>query len=181
MINHMANPQQGGGILIALDPGNTQTGYVVVEHDGREITRILDKGKIDNELVFGVLLNYKGYALAVEMIASYGMPVGAEVFETCVWIGKFIEYASAFRLAADIQLIYRKEEKLYLCGYLTAKDRDITRALVERYAPGAPNYGKGTKAAPGFFYGFRADMWAAMAVAATYIDKYVRGVKIYAD
>ena len=170
-----------GGIVVALDPGNTQTGYVVVEHDGREIARILDKGKIDNNLVFGVLLKYEGYALAVEMIASYGMPVGAEVFETCVWIGRYLEYAQALRLASDIQLIYRKEEKLYLCGYLTAKDRDITRALVERYAPRAPNYGKGTKDMPGFFYGFRADMWAAMAVAATYIDKYIRGIKIYAD
>lgn len=169
------------GVIVALDPGNTLTGYVVAEHDGREIRRILEKDKINNELVYGVLLKYKGYALAVEMIASYGMPVGAEVFETCVWIGRYLEYARALRLASDIQLIYRKEEKLYLCGYLTAKDRDITRALVERYARGAPNYGKGTKGMPGFFYGFRADMWAAMAVATTYIDKYIRGIKIYAD
>ena len=168
-------------VIVALDPGNTQTGYVVVEHDGREIVRVIDKGKIDNELVYGVLLKYQNYALAIEMIASYGMPVGAEVFEACVWIGKFLEYARALRLASDIQRIYRKEEKLYLCGYLTAKDGDIMRALVERYAPGASNYGKGTKGMPGFFYGFRADMWAAMAVATTYVDKYIRGIKVYAD
>lgn len=177
----MANSHQSGGVLIALDPGNTQTGYVVVEHDGRDITRIINKGKIDNELVYGVLLKHQNYELAIEMIASYGMPVGAEVFETCVWIGKYAEYARALRLASDVKFIYRREEKLFLCGYLTAKDGDIMRALIERYAPRTPNRGKGTKAMPGFFYGFRADMWAAMAVAATYIDKYVRKIKIYSD
>lgn len=170
-----------GGLVVALDPGNTQTGYVVAEHDGREIRRVLDKGKIPNEEIYHVLIDYQDYALAVEMIASYGMPVGAEVFETCVWIGRYAEYARVLRLATDIQLIYRKEEKLYLCGYLTAKDRDITRALIERYAPHTANWGKGTKGAPGFFYGFRADMWAAMAVATTYVDKYIRGIKVYAD
>ena len=40
------------------------------------------------------------------MIASYGMPVGKEVFDTCVWIGKFAE-ASGMKES----YIYRKDEK----------------------------------------------------------------------
>ena len=49
-----------------------------------------------------------------------------------------------------------REEKLDLCGSLSAKDANIRQALVDRYAPGQPNFGKGTKKDPGFFYGFSA-------------------------
>jgi hypothetical protein len=70
-------------------------------------------------------------------------------------------------------LIYRKDEKMNLCGSMKANDSTIKQALVDRFASGQKNYGKGTKKAPGFFYGFSKDMWAAMAVAVTYYDKYI--------
>ena len=138
-------------MLLAIDPGTLESAYVVMDEKTR---KPIEFEKTDN---FSVLRRIQSlvdssYTVAIEMVASYGMPVGAEVFDTCVWIGRFDLAASQMR--ARIRFVYRKEEKLYLCGYLTAKDRDITRALVERYARGAPNYGKGTKGMPGFFYGF---------------------------
>lgn len=161
-------------IIIAIDPGNIMSGFVVVEHDGRKITRVLEKGKVENEEVFSVLARYEeGAQVAIEMVASYGMPVGMEVFDTCVWIGRFAQAARGHR----IELIYRQEEKLYLCGNLKAKDSNIMQALVDRYAPGQPNRGKGTVKNPGFFHGFSKDIWAAMAVATVYFDKYVRGIE----
>lgn len=166
------------GTILAIDPGNIKSGYVVVEHDGEEIRRVLKVGKKPNRIVLDVIKSTPtGYDLAIEMIAGMGMAVGAETFDTCYWIGRFWQYAIDNSMAADQTKIYRREEKLDLCGSLSAKDANIRQALVDRYAPGQPNFGKGTKKEPGFFYGFSADMWAAMAVAVTYFDKYIKGVK----
>lgn len=168
------------GTILAIDPGNTKSGYVIVEHDGEEIRRVLDAGKIENlkliaELAWKIHKNCAD--VAIEMIAGMGMTVGQEVFDTCVWIGRFWEIALDTD-GHEPTRIYRREEKLDLCGSLSAKDANIRQALVDRYAPGQPNFGKGTKKDPGFFSGFSADMWAAMAVAVTYLDKYIRGVKL---
>ena len=169
------------GVILAIDPGNIQSGYVVVEHDNTDICRVLDVGKIDNVDVFGLLkanITPDGVDAAIEMIAGMGMPVGQEVFDTCFWIGRFWEVATQAPGIRDLKKIYRREEKLDLCSSPTAKDANIRQALADRYAPGEPNFGKGTKKNPGFFYGFSADMWAAMAVATTYFDKYIKGVKL---
>lgn len=164
--------------ILAIDPGNVESGYVLVEHDGEDIRRVVSAGKRPNEEVMEVIFK-GGYAhMAIEMIAGMGMPVGQEVFDTCVWIGRFRQLSEEYYKSVQRQMIFRREEKLYLCGHSQAKDANIRQALVDRYAPGQPNFGKGTKKDPGFFYGFSADMWQAMAVAVTYFDKYIRGVKL---
>ena len=56
------------------------------------------------------------------------------------------------------------------CHGSRAKDTNIRQALVDRFAPGQPNHGKGTKAEPGWFYGFRADVWQAYALAVYVAD-----------
>ena len=63
----------------------------------------------------------------------------------------------------DVEFVTRKEEKLAICHSMKANDATIRQALVDRFAPGTPNHGKGNKKKPGFFYGFSADMWSAFA------------------
>ena len=110
---------------------------------------------------------YKIDKLVIEMIASYGMPVGKEVFETCVWIGRFVELAIVQNI--DIVYIYRKDEKMNICHSMKAKDSNIRQALIDRFGP------VGTKRNPGWFYGFKADIWSAYAVGITYLDMKKRG------
>jgi hypothetical protein len=96
--------------------------------------------------------------IAIEMIASYGMPVGREVFETCVWIGRFVQAACAL----PCEYVYRKDVKLYLCGNARAKDSNVRQAIIDRF--GGKDKAIGRKKNPGPLHGVKGDLWAALAV-----------------
>jgi len=159
--------------ILAIDPGNTESGYVIIDGPTR---KPIEVGKIPNEQLLDRLIEWLGGGeggdhVAIEMVASYGMAVGKEVFETCVWIGRFaqaVDSFGAFKMPCD--LTYRRDVKLHLCGTSKAKDANITQALIDRFASGQPNRGKGTKADPGWFYGFKADIWQAYALAVLIAD-----------
>ena len=136
-------------MILSLDPGTTHTAFVQYDLHG-----IHDHGHLPNEEMRQILIGREYTRCAIEMIASYGMAVGASTFETCVWIGRFIEVARV-----DVELIYRKDIKLFLCGTMRAKDANIRQALLDRIGP------QGTKAQPGPTYGIKSHSWAALAVA----------------
>lgn len=158
--------------ILALDPGTTETGWVLMEATTR---RPVDFGKTENRALL-TTLERNGFALdsdshtVIEMVASYGMPVGAEVFETCVWIGRFA-HAIDRCTGHEPGLVKRLAVKTHWCHSARANDSNISQALVDRFAPGQPNHGKGTKTQPGFFYGFRADVWQAFALAVYAADQ----------
>lgn len=134
-----------------------------------ETYKPLEFGKIENGAIRAKLYNMDYNILIIEMIASYGMAVGKEVFETCVWIGRFEELALS-RIVTT-KYIYRKEEKINICNSMKAKDSNIRQALIDRFGI------VGTKRNPGWFYGFKADIWSAYAVGITYLDLKNRGEK----
>lgn len=152
--------------LLAIDPGNVQSGVAVVD---AATYRPLDVAKIDNEDLENYLALSVNFDHAViEMVASYGMPVGATVFDTCVAIGRFERILDDRMIDRD--RMFRREVKRQICGVVTAKDGNVIHALTDRFAPGAPNMGKGTKGSPGWFYGFKSDIWQAYALAVAYLD-----------
>lgn len=179
-------------MILAIDPGNVESGVVLIKE--KDLKPILVE-KINNyELLNKINDGYYEYYylinsevdnndivimhLAIEMIASYGMPVGQTVFETCVWIGRIIEaLTQCYDDRLKIQYIYRKDEKINLCNSMKAKDSNIAQALIDRFAPNTSNKGKGTKSNPGWFHGFKSDIWQAYAVGVTYYDMYLKGDK----
>jgi hypothetical protein len=150
--------------VLAIDPGNIDSAYVLYD---TETPVILDKMKLGNNdlmswMVEGHVHEIPYEHCAIEMIASYGMPVGKEVFETCLWIGRYIQACNHQKIKHS--LIYRKDVKVHLCQSMKAKDGNIRQALIDRF--GAP----GTKKQPGFTYGVSKDIWAALAVAVTFSE-----------
>jgi hypothetical protein len=153
-------------IIRAIDPGPVESAYV--DWDGK---KILNFGKFDNyRLPDDDGVGYKPKAIFIEFIASYGMPVGAEVFETAFWVGRFWErYVSG---GYECNKVYRKNIKLHICGSPQAKDSNIITAIVDRFDPLRKygKYGKGTDKNKGPFFGFSKDVWQAFAVALYALD-----------
>lgn len=144
-------------MILSIDPGNIESAFCLID---KETYKPIKFGKIRNEELLNIVKNEFYDDFVIEMIASYGMPVGKEVFDTCVWIGRFIQTSYCYGF-----YIYRKEEKLNLCGSMKAKDSNIRQALIDRFGI------VGTKKQQGWFYGFKKDIWAAYAVGVTWLDK----------
>jgi hypothetical protein len=157
--------------ILAIDPGNTESAYALIDTTTR---RPLEIDKIPNHLLAARLPciseDHDISHVAIEMVASYGMAVGKDVFETCVWIGRFAQIVDGLYHQPAADLVYRREVKLHHCASSKANDSNIAQALIDRFASGARNRGKGTKADPGWFYGFRADIWQAYALAVLVAD-----------
>ena len=144
--------------LLAIDPGTTHSGYVVMDADGVQLSGVAENGEMFE------LIAAHGSNIAIEMIASYGMAVGREVFETCLWIGRFMQAAGPDR----VRLVYRKDVKLHLCGSPRAKDANIRQALIDRWGGKAEAVGNVKK--PGPLYGVKSHAWAALGVAVTALE-----------
>lgn len=157
--------------IFAIDPGNTHSGFAVIDMPN---FHLLDFGKVENENLL-MLLESMSVTLpscgdpdvyVIEKIASYGMPVGVDVFDTCIWIGQF---AHALKERKTVY-VFRKDEKITLCGTMKAKDANIRQELINRYAKFDYKNGKGTKKNPDTFHGVSKDVWAAIAVGVTYYE-----------
>jgi hypothetical protein len=154
--------------ILAIDPGPDRSALVCMEAQPVALL-YADNATVRNRLVEQSRdLTGTSALLAVEMIASYGMPVGREVFETCVWIGRFAEAWGPRWLR-----VYRRDVKLELCGNARAKDPHVRQSLIDLYGPGREK-AIGTKAKPGPLYGVTGDLWSAVAVGVT-AQRMLRG------
>jgi hypothetical protein len=148
--------------ILAIDPGTVQSAWVVLRDGSPTGFGISPNGDLLTDMRAGFVGGLCDVAV-IEQVASYGMPVGAETFETVRWAGRFEE---ALHPTPVVQLT-RKTIVVHLCGSARAKDPNVRRVLMDRFGGDASI---GLKKTPGPLYGFHADLWAALAVAVAYAE-----------
>ena len=146
--------------ILSIDVGTTETGFCFIN---KETYKPIRFGKISNEDLLDIVRNEEYDTLIYEEFQSYGMPIGVSTITSITWNGRYMQIALDREKKVDY--IYRKEEKINLCGSMKAKDSNIRQALIDRFGE------VGTKKQPGWFYGFKKDIWAAYAVGVTWLDK----------
>jgi hypothetical protein len=148
--------------LVAIDPGPEESAYVLMR--GGELFGF---GKEGNESLVKRLAHTSCHGgrriLVIEQVASMGMAVGAEVFETVFWSGRF---AQAWQ--GDWDRVKRHEVKSHLCHHPRAKDGNIRQSIIDRF--GGKEKAIGKKKSPGPLYGISGDVWQALAVAITWTE-----------
>jgi hypothetical protein len=150
-------------VVLAIDPGFEQSAWLVYNGAtaGIRSFAIMPNAELLERLRAGV--SSEVGVVVIEQIASYGMAVGREVFETVFWSGRFAE---AVHPRPVVQLP-RLRVKQAICHDSRAKDANIRAALLDRFGGAGA---QGTKAHPGPLYGISKDLWSALAIAVTYVE-----------
>ena len=144
-------------ILLSVDPGHTQSAVVMYDVSERHVSY---KTIAENGILLERLPKLSGDVLLIEKVASFGMPVGEEVFETVFWSGRFAQV-----WGKRVERMTRQQIKMALCHKIVGvNDSVIRRRLIDIFGP-SREAAIGRKKTPGPLYGVHDDEWAALALA----------------
>ena len=149
-------------LTLGIDPGPVKSALVGLNSDGPTPLRLLaPNGEIRDRLA-----DYKGWAvepcLAIEIPQPHRDFTPQSAIDTAVEAGRFIE-----AWGGPVRRVKRTDVKHHLYPHHKTKkhpevpgaDAGIRAVLLKRFGP------KGTKANKGPMYGYKADIFAALAVA----------------
>lgn len=184
--------------ILAVDPGTDESGWLVYDTE-KKLPILFDIWK-NEKLLASIEGDPIADHMAIEKVQHYGhgVAVGAEVYDTCFWIGRFDH---AFGMA-NTTLLTRKKVAGCLCNTGAAKSKNIRQALIDYFGgdsvaignkkchkckgkgwfgPGRPTCpvcnGDKWKYPPGPLCGIHDHIWSALAVAITWVEVYGKGVK----
>jgi len=184
--------------ILAIDPGTTKSAYLLYQEGS-----ILGFDKLDNCQILLVAEGCNANLMAIEMPACYGMAVGKSVFETCRWVGIFQQAFGLSKTYLVYRKSCSDEGVdsilMHLCHNTRAKDTNVRRAIIDLYGGdekaiggvrcpqcngkgwvgagrpvGPVCNGDKWKSPPGPLKGIVDDAWAALAVAITFDETFIR-------
>jgi hypothetical protein len=149
--------------ILAIDPGTRESAWLVLRDGLPDIFAIQANEELVRDLRTYDLFRMTD-AVVIEKVESYGMAVGAEVFETVWWAGRFAEAVQP----TPVVMLPRRAVKVAICHDTRAKDANIRQALIDRF--GGKDAAVGSKAHPGPLHGISKDVWSALAIAVTHSE-----------
>ena len=165
-------------MFVAIDPGPEKSAYVVIE-DGRIVlARKVDNGRLLDMLSTPEWKFWIEERVIIEQIKAYEH-IGDTVLWTVHWCGRL--HQVAVQNGMHVAYVPRATVKTHVTGHCrTAKDRHVREAMIDRWGPpqipmtddeqaDVPK-SKRRRFRPGPTAAFRADMWAALAVATWWLD-----------
>ena len=152
--------------VLAIDPANKQTAYVLFDKNTWEI---YDKDIIPNREFIEMIEKGNFDRVALEIIVNMGVS-GRTLFETAEYVGIYTYITNT--LQKPLKRVRRTDVKKHFKVKRSTKnkkqpsaDSQIRSRLIERFGE------VGTKSKPGYFYGFKADIWQAFAVGVYAVDE----------
>lgn len=159
--------------VLGIDPGTAGAGVVVFDTTLRRA--VFADGSMPNADVWSNLVDALIHRnpravfaavdlVVVEKVASYGRPVGEQVFTTVETAG---EYVSICRLAAvPVERLTFPAVARHFCRS-AANEASVRQVILDRFGPDPV----GRKAAPGPLYHVKKHAWSALAVALAAIER----------
>lgn len=140
-------------MILAIDPGDKKSGFVIIDE-----SQLLESGTLENNKILDVIKSFDDPTLlGIETISFFGRGVGGNVFDTCIWIGRFQQ---AWYDPDSVFLLKRKAIVTNITGSPKAGDVQVRRSLLRMYPPsgGGKIPQVGIKKQPGPLYGISTCM-----------------------
>lgn len=159
--------------IFAIDPGSEKSAFVEC-YFPNSVSPIAAYGHVDNSELLQILhrspTSLSAKVGVIEVMQSYMLRVGADVFATCEWIGRFDNYWMS-QTNRSLERLTKPEVSLHLCGRRNATKADLRGALYQKFG-GSRQAAMGVMKAPGPLYGLVGDhVWDALALAVTWYEQ----------
>lgn len=156
-------------LILAIDPGPEHSGWCLYRHELPVGEVVVAETDYDNEQLLRKIdtIALDADYLVIEQVMNYGMAVGAEVFDTVFWSGRFAQEFGRFHRMPFLEV------KLHFCHDSRAKESNVRQAVRDQFPKtgGGKRPDIGTKSQPGPLYGVTGHAWSALALAMAFAAK----------